>query len=228
MLRRRFTLATSALALAATLTACSSSGGSGNSTAPSTAAPVTSASASSAPVSSAPVTSAPASTSSSAAAASTVFGPQCTALGLTATALAPAAAVPVGTVAANVPFLSKVVAAANAAGLTATLNAAPAITVFAPIDNAFKKEPQKQLKALLTDPKMKATLIATLSYHVVAGRLAKAALPGAHKTLEGGSIKITGSGDNYTVNGKAHILCGGIQTKNAVVYLIDTVLHPAG
>jgi uncharacterized surface protein with fasciclin (FAS1) repeats len=229
MLRRNLTIATSALALAAVLTACSSSGGSSKSSEPAASSvAVSSAPASSAAVSSAPVSSAPVSASSSAAAASTVFGPQCTALGLTAAALAPAAAVPVGTVAANVPFLSNVVAAANAAGLTATLNAAPDITVFAPVDDAFKKEPKKQLHALLTDPKMKPTLVATLTYAVVTGRLAKADLPGAHKTLQGGSIKITGSGDSYTVNGKAHILCGGIQTKNAVVYLIDTVLHPAG
>jgi uncharacterized surface protein with fasciclin (FAS1) repeats len=36
---------------------------------------------------------------------------------------------------------------------------------------------------------------------------------------------VTGSGDNIKVNG-ASLICGGIQTANATVYLIDTVLTP--
>jgi uncharacterized surface protein with fasciclin (FAS1) repeats len=118
------------------------------------------------------------------------------------------------------------VAAANAAGLTDTLNAAPALTVFAPVDDAFKKEPPAQVQALLTDPAQKPQLIATLKYHVVGSEIAKADLVGKHTTLEGSDITVAGSGDDYTVNGTAKILCGGIQTKNAVVYLLDTVLHP--
>ena len=36
---------------------------------------------------------------------------------------------------------------------------------------------------------------------------------------------MTGSGDNLKVN-DAGVVCGGVQTANATVYLIDTVLMP--
>lgn len=220
----RRTIAISASLVAATLgvTACSGSGGSGNTPPPTTSVLTTGA------TTTAATNSNPPGTGGSAPVSSTqLFGPDCKSLGLTDAELAPAGAAPVGTVAAGVPFLSNVVTAANAAGLTATLNAAPAITVFAPVDDAFKKEPPAQVQALLTDPKMKAQLVATLKFHIVEGRIDKASLAGTHKSLQGQDLTVTGSGENYTVNGKARIICGGIQTKNATVYLIDTVLHPA-
>jgi uncharacterized surface protein with fasciclin (FAS1) repeats len=36
---------------------------------------------------------------------------------------------------------------------------------------------------------------------------------------------VTGSGDDLKVN-DANVVCGGVQTANATVYLIDTVLMP--
>ena len=48
---------------------------------------------------------------------------------------------------------------------------------------------------------------------------------GDHKTVEGGTVKVTGSGDNLKVNG-ANVICGGVNTANATVYLIDAVLTP--
>lgn len=212
MRRRHLAIVAAGAALSVSLAACGSSGdGSSGSTAPATESS----------------SAAPSTAQSSTAAASALFGPGCAAMGLTASAVAPAAQAPVATVAANMPFLSNVVAAANAAGLTETLNNAPAITVFAPVDDAFKKEPPAEVQALLTDPKMKPQLIATLQYHVLGTQVHKAQLDGSHKTQQGTDITITGSGEDYTINGKAKILCGDIQTKNAVVYLIDTVLHPA-
>jgi uncharacterized surface protein with fasciclin (FAS1) repeats len=36
-----------------------------------------------------------------------------------------------------------------------------------------------------------------------------------------------GSGDNLTVGaGKAKVICGGVHTANATVYLVDSVLMP--
>jgi uncharacterized surface protein with fasciclin (FAS1) repeats len=215
--RQSITIGVGTLCAVMLVAGCSSSGGakkSATAAAPSASTPATS--------------SAPASSTTAAAppATSTLFGPGCAALGLTPTTTAAAKAAPVGTVAASVPFLSNVVAAANTAGLTSTLNSAPALTVFAPIDAAFKKEPPAQVQALLTDPKQKPLLIKTLKYHVLAGKIDKAQLAGAHKTQEGSAVRVTGSGESYVVNGTAHILCGGLQTSNAVVYLIDRVLHP--
>ena len=36
---------------------------------------------------------------------------------------------------------------------------------------------------------------------------------------------MTGEGDNLKVN-DANVICGGVQTANATVYLIDSVLMP--
>jgi uncharacterized surface protein with fasciclin (FAS1) repeats len=46
---------------------------------------------------------------------------------------------------------------------------------------------------------------------------------GVHKTLQGADLTVTGFGNNLRVN-KASVVCGGVQTANATVYLIDTVL----
>ena len=34
------------------------------------------------------------------------------------------------------------------------------------------------------------------------------------------------SGDTYMVNGQSTVVCGNVQTANATVYIIDTVLMP--
>jgi len=46
-----------------------------------------------------------------------------------------------------------------------------------------------------------------------------------HTTVQGADLEVTGSGDDWMVN-DAKIVCGGVQTANATVYLIDTVLMP--
>ena len=40
-----------------------------------------------------------------------------------------------------------------------------------------------------------------------------------------GDVEVTGSGDELMVN-DAMVICGGVQTANATVYLIDSVLMP--
>ena len=44
-------------------------------------------------------------------------------------------------------------------------------------------------------------------------------------TLNGADVDVTGSGDELMVNG-ANVVCGGVETANATVYLIDQVLMP--
>ena len=72
----------------------------------------------------------------------------------------------------------------------------------------------------------KATLTKILTYHVVAGKLAPDQLAGTHKTLEGDDLTVAGSGTDFTVNGNASVVCGNVQTANATVYIIDSVLMP--
>ena len=64
-----------------------------------------------------------------------------------------------------------------------------------------------------------------LTYHVVAGQLDPSQVVGSHPTVNGASLTVTGSGDSLKVN-DANVICGGVKTKNATVYLIDSVLMP--
>ncbi len=131
---------------------------------------------------------------------------------------------PVATAASHNPVLSTLVTAVTAAGLGDTLNSAAGITVFAPTNDAFAAMDPATLKAALDDPK--GLLTTVLTYHVVAGRLTPEQLAGTHTTLQGGDLTVTGSGTSFTVNGKAMVVCGDVQTANATVYIIDGVLLP--
>jgi uncharacterized surface protein with fasciclin (FAS1) repeats len=97
------------------------------------------------------------------------------------------------------------------------------VTVFAPTDDAFAKIPKATLDKVLADD---ATLKSILTYHVVAGKIAPADLAGTHKTLQGQTITVAGSGDAFKVNGASSVICGNVQTANATVYIVDTVLMP--
>ena len=63
---------------------------------------------------------------------------------------------------------------------------------------------------------------------MVAGKLSPEMLAGTHKTLQGGTLEITGSGEDFKVNGQSSVVCGNVQTANATVYIIDNVHMPKG
>ena len=133
------------------------------------------------------------------------------------------AKVPVATAASGNPLLSTLVTAVKQAGLVDSLNTASDITVFAPTNDAFAKIPAADLKKVLADKK---TLTSILTYHVVPGKLTPADLAGTHKTLQGGSLTVEGSGENFKVDGASTVVCGNVQTANANVYIVDSVLMP--
>ena len=131
---------------------------------------------------------------------------------------------PVATAASANPVLSTLVAAVKKAGLVDTLNSAPNITVFAPANSAFAKIPASTLNSVLAN---KAELTKVLTYHVVPGRYTPAELASGRviKTLEGTTITPAMRNGAYSING-AHVVCGNVQTANATVYIIDSVLMP--
>jgi uncharacterized surface protein with fasciclin (FAS1) repeats len=131
--------------------------------------------------------------------------------------------VPVATAASGNPALKTLVSAVTAAGLGDTLNNAPALTVFAPDNAAFAAIPAATLNSVLAN---KPELTKILEYHVISGKISPDQLAGTHKTLEGSDLTVTGSGSNFTVNGKAMVVCGDVQTANATVYILDSVLMP--
>ena len=164
------------------------------------------------------------SSSSSGSSAMTPFGPACSAVPATgAGSFNGMETAPVATAASNNPVLSTLVTAVKAAGLVDTLNTAQGITVFAPDNDAFTKIPAATLSSVLAN---KAELTKILTYHVVSGRLSPDQLAGMHTTLEGSTVNVSGSGTSFTVNG-ANVICGDVQTANATVYIVDTVLMPS-
>jgi uncharacterized surface protein with fasciclin (FAS1) repeats len=171
------------------------------------------------------VTPAPSASASDAMMADAPFGPACASVPADgAGSFVGMAKDPVATAASNNPALKTLVTAVTAAGLGDTLNSATDITVFAPADSAFAAMDQPTLKKALADPK--GLLTTVLTYHVVPGRLTPAQLAGTHKTLEGQDLTVAGSGEAFTVNGSAKVVCGNVQTANATVYIIDGVLLP--
>lgn len=133
---------------------------------------------------------------------------------------------PVATAAGNSPVLTTLASALSGklnpgVNLVDTLNNGE-FTVFAPTDEAFAKVDPATIDKLKTDSDL---LTSILTYHVVSGQADPSAVVGDHKTVQGESVKVTGSGDALKVN-DAGVVCGGIKTANATLYLIDTVLMP--
>jgi uncharacterized surface protein with fasciclin (FAS1) repeats len=150
-------------------------------------------------------------------------GPACSAVPADgAGSFAGMASDPVGTAASNNPALSTLVTAVVKADLVDTLNTGGPFTVFAPINDAFAAIPEADLNKVLAD---KATLTKILTYHVIPERIESADLGGDYTTVEGDKLTVSGSGPGFKVNG-ANVVCAGIQTDNATVYLIDSVLMP--
>lgn len=228
--RTTFTVAGIAAAALLSLTACGGSGSTSGS------------SASSAPMSSAPSSSMASPSSSSMASpsagssmgamdpAANLVGPGCAAYAKQvptgAGSVEGMALDPVAVAASNNPILTTLTAAVSGklnpkVNLVDTLNGGE-FTVFAPVDDAFKKIDPATIETLKTDD---ALLSKILTYHVVPGQITPDKIAGTHATVEGGSVTVTGSGDNLKVD-NANVICGGVKTKNATVYLVDSVLMP--
>lgn len=137
---------------------------------------------------------------------------------------------PVATAASNNPLLETLVAAVGAADLGDTLNGLEGATVFAPINPAFEAFSEEELQGLLEDTE---TLTQVLTLHVVPENLELSELEsqGTVTTVEGTELTLdfSGEGELPTVaspGATAQVVCGNVQTANATVHLIDTVLMP--
>ena len=137
---------------------------------------------------------------------------------------------PVAVAASNNPLLGTLVAAVSG-GLNPDVNLVDTLngdefTVFAPVDDAFAKLDAATVESLKL-PENAALLTSILTYHVVPGQIAPEDLAGStQSTVQGGTVEVGDDVDALTVN-DANVLCGGVMTANATVYLIDSVLMPA-
>lgn len=133
---------------------------------------------------------------------------------------------PVAVAASNNPMLTTLTSAVSGelnpdVNLVDTLNG-DEFTVFAPVDDAFGKVDKATLDTLSTDADL---LTSVLTYHVVPGQILPEDIAGEHETVQGDTLEVTGEGDEMKVN-DANIVCGGVMTQNATVYLVDSVLMP--
>ncbi|WLQ06488.1 fasciclin domain-containing protein [Arthrobacter oryzae] len=218
--RTTFTVAGVAAAALLSLTAC----GGSSTTATSSSAPASTPSASSM---------APSPSASSSAAmdpAANLVGPGCAGYAEQvpdgAGSVAGMALDPVAVAASNNPLLKTLTAAVSGklnpkVDLVDTLNGSE-FTVFAPVDDAFAKIDAATIETLKTDD---ALLSKILTYHVVPGQITPDNIVGTHKTVQGGSVTVTGTKDALKAD-DASVICGGVQTANATVYLVDSVLMP--
>ena len=135
---------------------------------------------------------------------------------------------PVAVAASNNPMLTTLTAAVSGqlnpqVNLVDTLNGGE-FTVFAPTDDAFKKLAPATVDTLKVDAPM---LTDILTYHVIPGRLSPEQVVGTHKTVEGKDVTVTRAmASDLKVNEASNVVCGGVNTANATVYMIDTVLMP--
>ncbi|MGJ9405977.1 fasciclin domain-containing protein [Nesterenkonia aurantiaca] len=134
---------------------------------------------------------------------------------------------PVATAASNNPMLTTLTAAVSGelnpdVDLVDTLNG-DEFTVIAPTDDAFGEIPEEDLNAVVEDAD---TLTEVLTYHVIPGQLSPDEIAGEHETVNGATVTVEGEGDDLTFD-DAGLVCGGVMTANATVYMVDAVLMPA-
>lgn len=135
---------------------------------------------------------------------------------------------PVATAASNNPMLTTLTDAVSGelneeVDLVDTLNG-DEFTVLAPVDDAFADIPEEDLNALAEDPQ---ALTDVLTYHVIPGQMSPEEIAGEHETVNGATVTIDGEGEELMFD-DAGLVCGGVQTANATVYMIDGVLMPEG
>ena len=126
------------------------------------------------------------------------------------------------------------VAAVKAASLVDTLKSAGPFTVFAPTNAAFAKLPAGTVDTLVK-PENKATL----TYHVVAGKMNAADIISAAQaaggkatltTVEGQALIAWKDGDAVYLQdakgGTSKVTIADVNQSNGVIHVIDTVLMP--
>ncbi len=112
-----------------------------------------------------------------------------------------------------------------ASGVIEELRDAGTLTVFAPMDEAFKKLPEGEWQAILDNP---PRLRDVVLFHIVAGAWTTGALPDVSSltSLQGSPLAIREEeGKRFTVNG-VYLLFPDTQIARLVLHRIDTVLMP--
>jgi uncharacterized surface protein with fasciclin (FAS1) repeats len=140
---------------------------------------------------------------------------------------------PAATAASNNPVLSTLVELVGAANLVDTVNGLDGATIFAPSNDAFAKlqeDDPETFEAVANDPD--GLLTTVLTYHVIGDQELDAqalADAGTVTTVAEQDLSFSVDGETVTVEAagsEATVVCGNVETANATVHIIDTVLVP--
>jgi uncharacterized surface protein with fasciclin (FAS1) repeats len=115
-------------------------------------------------------------------------------------------------------------AALEATDLKEAVATLPALTLFAPTDEAFAALPEGTVEALLADPDALANI---LLYHVLGERKGaiQLLLAGSADTLQGDAISISLEHYKVWIN-ESTVLSPNVKGPNGIVHVIDAVLLP--
>lgn len=133
--------------------------------------------------------------------------------------------VTVGSLLKSQPELSTLAGLVQQAGLNDVVEGTPAVTLFAPNNDAFKAVPAAALDKLAKDP---VALKAVLMHHAVAGTQSSTALPAGTTVLTslgGGKLSVAKAGDFVTLD-EAMVVRANLTAVNGVVHVIDRVVMP--
>jgi uncharacterized surface protein with fasciclin (FAS1) repeats len=118
--------------------------------------------------------------------------------------------------------------ALDQAQLTETLRTRPAISIFAPTDEAFAALPEAD-RTRLMDPANAQELRSLLLYHVVVADVSSSQIAGARGGVETAGrtqVLLDGTGEAIKVDA-ATVTQADIDASNGAVFAIDKVLNPA-
>lgn len=118
--------------------------------------------------------------------------------------------------------------ALDQAQLTDTLRTRPAISIFAPTDEAFAALPEAE-RTRLMDPANAQELRSLLLYHVIVADVSASQINGTRGGVETAAqtqVLLDGTGDAIKVDG-ATVTRADIDASNGAVFAIDKVLNPA-
>ena len=79
----------------------------------------------------------------------------------------------------------------------------------------------------MSEPKSADALTDLVEFHLIVGQREPSELSGSLETRGGEKLSIERDGDRIRIADQANVVCGGLRTANATVYLIDSVLMPS-
>lgn len=114
------------------------------------------------------------------------------------------------------------------AQLTDTLTSQPAISIFAPTDEAFAALPAEERERLMA-PENVNELRQLLLYHVIVADVNSSQIQGAQGAVETAArsrVQLDGTGDAIRID-DATVVQADIDASNGAIFAIDKVLNPA-